>query len=89
MNKTNQINQINSFRLSRTCCFSRSQNKRTAEYHSHLHDARRFPFDEDDGGMSEVLASKGDLEHHHQSDGNTPKTRQPLNREKDGAPDAQ
>ena len=83
MNKTNQINQINSFRL------SRSQTKRTAEYHSRLHDARRFPFDEDTGGMSEALASKGYLEHHHHSDGNTPKTRQPLNREKDGASDVQ
>src|SRR6185295_4563625 len=89
MNKTNQINQINSFRLSRTFCLSRPQTTRTAEYHSRPHDARRFPFDEDDGGTSEKLAAEGDIEHHCKSHSNAPKTRQPLDRKKDRTPNVQ
>jgi hypothetical protein len=63
--------------------------KRVAEYHSRRHDARRFPVDESEDGTSVDLVAEGDVEHHSESDGNTPKTRQPLDREKDGTPEVQ
>ena len=36
-----------------------------------------------------MLAAEGDVEHHRESDGNAPKTRQPLDREKNGASEVQ
>ena len=63
--------------------------KRMAEYHSRRHDARRFPVDESEDGTSVDLVAEGDVEHHSESDGNAPKTRQPLDREKDGTPEVQ
>ena len=71
-------------RLSRASCLSRSQTTRTAEYHSRLRHARRFPVDEGEDRTSEELTANDDLEHHQESDGNTPKTCQTLNCKKDG-----
>jgi hypothetical protein len=78
MNKTNQINPS---RLSRP---SHAQTTRTAEYHSRLRHARRFPVDEGEDRKSEELTANDDLEHHQESDGNTPKTCQTLDCKKDG-----
>ena len=38
---------------------------------------------------SEELTAEGNVEHHGESDGNAPKTRQPLDREEDGTPEVQ
>jgi len=39
--------------------------------------------------MSEELTTEGDVEHHGESDSNAPKTRQPLDRKKNGTPEVQ